>query len=68
MILQIKVHGELQLLCYDQTVSTHVHNTKMYRCTIIYYTVVIVCYIIVNHCLANNNCVDIDGLAHRYLS
>ena len=32
------------LLCYDLTVSIHVHNTKMYTCTctIIYYTVVIV--------------------------
>ena len=32
MILQIKVHGELQSLHYDITVGTHVHlhNTKMY--------------------------------------
>ena len=49
MILQIKVHGKLLSLRYDLTVSTHVHNTRMYTCTIIYYTVVvIVCYINVN--------------------
>ena len=29
--------GELLSLCYELTVSTHVHahNTKMYKCTII---------------------------------
>ena len=34
--------GELLSLHYYLTVSTHLHNTKMYTCTILYYTVVVV--------------------------